>query len=112
MTPTGKGRKIFGPEEFGYGRLGIRVDWGNRRDCKGGVIGTYLSIKNVSGAKERGLMILCAAWIWIGIIVLLTIWMVLRETYLNYIWVAYMTGVPPAIRYANRKQNMIRESEK
>lgn len=80
--------------------------------CIGGLIGTYFSIKNTNGPKERAFMIRCVVIGWVAIAVFLALLFVLPSPYRYLLWIPYGIALPLGIRYGNRKQNMIRESEK
>jgi uncharacterized membrane protein YfcA len=80
--------------------------------CIGGIIGTYFSIKNVNGPREKAFMVRCVVVGWIAIAVFLTLLFLLPHPYRYLLWIPYGIALPLGIRYGNRKQNMIRESEK
>jgi hypothetical protein len=80
--------------------------------CTGGVIGTYFSIKNVNGPKERAFMIKCAVAAWIAIAVFIAGLVLLPDPYRHLLWIPYGIALTLGIRYSNRRQHMIRESEK
>jgi uncharacterized membrane protein YfcA len=80
--------------------------------CIGGIIGTYFSIKNVNGPKERVFIVRCVVVGWIAIAAFLTLLFLLPHPYRYLLWIPYGIALPLGIRYGNRKQNIIRESEK
>ena len=80
--------------------------------CAGGIIGSYFSIKNVNGPKERAFMIKCVVVGWITIAVFLTLLFLLPNPYRYLLWIPYCIALPLGIFYGNRRQNMIRESER
>ncbi|MCP4263156.1 MAG: hypothetical protein GY774_37455 [Planctomycetes bacterium] len=80
--------------------------------CIGGIIGTYFSIKNVNDPRERTFMVKCVVVGWIAIAVFLTLLFLLPHPYRYLLWILYGIALPLGIHYGNRKQNMIRESEK
>ena len=77
----------------------------------GGAIGTYFSIKNTAGPRERAFMIKMAAWTWIAITAFLVAlwWVPLPGRAL--LWVLYGISLPLAIRAANRRQSRIHREE-
>ena len=78
----------------------------------GGVIGTYFSMKNTNGQKERAFMIRCAIIHWIVMIVFVTLLLSLPSPYKFILWIPYGIALPLAIRYCNRRQLQIREAER
>jgi hypothetical protein len=80
--------------------------------CMGGVIGTYFSIKNTNGPRERSFMIKCAAVGWIAIAIFLILLTWLPNPYRHILWAPYGVALAVGIRYCNRRQNIIREEEK
>ena len=80
--------------------------------CIGGIIGSYFSIKNVNGPKERAFMVKCVIVGWIAIAIFLTLLFLLPNPYRHLLWIPYGIALTQSIRYGNRRQNMIRESEK
>ncbi len=77
----------------------------------GGAIGTYFSIKNTNGPREKSFMVKCAVVGWIAIIIFLVLMSVLPNPYKYLLWIPYGILLPIGIRYGNRKQQGIRESE-
>lgn len=77
----------------------------------GGAIGTYFSIKNTNGPREKSFMVKCAVVGWIAIIFFLVLMFVLPNPYKHLLWIPYGILLPIGIRYGNRKQQEIRESE-
>ena len=77
----------------------------------GGIIGTYFSIKNTSGPRERAFMIKAAAGFWGAGIVFLTLLFLLPNPYRWFMWVPYGILLPLSIRYVNNNQQAIREAE-
>ena len=77
----------------------------------GGAIGTYFSIKNTAGPRERAFMIQVSAMFWIAIIAFLAAlwWVPLPGRAL--LWVLYGISLPMAIRAANRRQSQIHREE-
>lgn len=78
----------------------------------GGIIGTYFSIKNTGGPKERTFMIKAAVVGWIAAIGFLILLFYLPKPYNFLLWIPYGVALPTAIIYVNRKQRQIQEQEK
>lgn len=77
----------------------------------GGAVGTFFSIKNTNGPKEKAFMIKCAVVGWIAIIVFLLLLLFLPKPYNYLLWIPYGIALPMAIIYLNKKQRDIREEE-
>ncbi|MCP4370533.1 MAG: hypothetical protein GY797_20830 [Deltaproteobacteria bacterium] len=77
----------------------------------GGVVGTYFSIKNTKGPREKSFMVKSAVVGWIAIIFFLVLMFVLHSPYKYLLWIPYGILLPLGIRYGNSKQHKIRESE-
>jgi hypothetical protein len=76
----------------------------------GGLIGTYLSIRNTNGPRERAFMIRSAIVCWIGVGVFLATMFLVPPARL-WLWVLFYILLPLGIRYGNRKQMVIRREE-
>ena len=77
----------------------------------GGLIGTYFSVKNTEGPKERLFMIKCAFIGWVVIIIFVVLLLYLPKPYNFLMWVPYGILLPISITYVNKKQQKIREEE-
>lgn len=77
----------------------------------GGIIGTYFSIKNTNGPRERAFMIRTAAVGWIAILLFLALLFTLPNPYRWFMWIPYGILLPLGIVYINRKQQRIRQQE-
>ena len=77
----------------------------------GGAIGTYASIKNTGGPRERQFMVRVAVVAWIVITLFLVLLFVLPSPYRWLIWIPYGVALPLAIVSLNRKQQAIRLEE-
>jgi Ca2+/Na+ antiporter len=77
----------------------------------GGAVGTYLSIKNTAGPRERQFMVRSAIVIWIAVTTFVVLLLVLRSPYRWLMWIPYAVAVPVAIISLNRKQQAIRSEE-
>lgn len=77
----------------------------------GGVIGTYVSIKNARGPRERFFVKRYSSIAWSGITVFLLLFFLLPRPYNYFVWVPYGFLLTLGISYANRKQLLIRNQE-
>jgi len=77
----------------------------------GGAVGTYASIKNTGGPRERHFMVRAAIAAWVGIMLFLVLLFVLPSPYRWLIWIPYGLALPLAIVSLNRKQQAIRSDE-
>ena len=77
----------------------------------GGAIGTYASIKNTAGPRERQFMVRAAIAAWVGVTLFLVLLFVLPSPYRWLIWIPYGLALPLAILSLNRKQQAIRLEE-
>ncbi len=77
----------------------------------GGIIGTYLSIKNTNGPLERSFMIKSAVICWIAIFIFLGLLVGLPNPYRYFMWIPYGILLPLGIIYGNRQQQAIRKQE-
>ena len=77
----------------------------------GGAVGTYASIKNTGGPRERLFMVRVAVVAWVGITLFLALLFVLPSPYRWLIWIPYGVALPLAIVSLNRKQQAIRSDE-
>ena len=77
----------------------------------GGIIGTYCSIKNTSGPKEKAFMIKLSVAMWVGITVFLTLLICLPDAYRFVLWLLYGILLPVAIVQGNKRQARIRQEE-
>ena len=75
----------------------------------GGVFGTYCSIKNTNGPKERAFVVKASIICWIFIILFLLLMFLLPNPYRWFLWVPYGIGLPIGIIQWNKKQMMIRK---
>jgi len=84
---------------------------GSALGLAGGVIGTYFSIKNTSGAGERAFMIRVSAVAWVAITLFLVGLLMLPKPFNWLLWVPYGIALPLSIRWCNRRQRQIRAAE-
>lgn len=77
----------------------------------GGIIGTYFSIKNTNGIKERAFMIKASAVFWIFGIIFLTLLLVVPSPYKWLLWLPYSILFPISIRFMNKKLVKIQQDD-
>ena len=77
----------------------------------GGVIGTYFSIKNTNGPRERALMIRASAVAWVVVLMFLVALGLTPLRYQVWLWLPYVLLLALAIRAGNRKHEQIRREE-
>jgi len=81
----------------------------------GGAVGTYFSVKNTRGPRERAFMIrcavVCAVVAWIAIALFLALMFLLPIPYRHYLWIPYAILLPVGIRYCNERQREIFRQE-
>ena len=77
----------------------------------GGAIGTYASIKNTAGPRERQFMVRTAIVVWVLVTLFLVLLFVLPNPYRWLIWIPYGVALLLAIVSLNRKQQAIRSEE-
>lgn len=77
----------------------------------GGVVGTYFSIKNTNGPRERSFMIRSAMVCWIAILIFLGLLIALPGPYRWLLWIPYAILLPLGIVHGNRRQQAIRREE-
>ena len=78
----------------------------------GGAVGTYASIKNTAGPRERQFTVKVAVAAWVGVTLFLALLFVLPNPYRWLIWIPYGVALPLAIVSLNRKQRAIRSAER
>ncbi len=77
----------------------------------GGAVGTYFSIKNTAGPRERMFMVQVAIVAWIGVSAFVLGLLMLPQPYNFLLWVPYGIALPLGIVWSNRRQRMIRSEE-
>ncbi len=77
----------------------------------GGAVGTYFSIKNTNGPRERAFMIRCAAIGWVLITLFLGAMFLLPVENRVFLWIPYIIVLPFGIRFGNRRQREIARRE-
>lgn len=77
----------------------------------GGVVGTWCSIRNTNGPRERAFMIRAAAICWVGVLLFLGLLLALPSPYRWLMWIPYSIFLPLGIVFGNRRQQAIRLQE-
>jgi hypothetical protein len=77
----------------------------------GGAVGTYFSIKNTTGPRERMFMVQVAIVAWIGVSAFVLGLLMLPQPYNFLLWVPYGIALPLGILWSNRRQRVIRSEE-
>ncbi len=77
----------------------------------GGIVGTYFSIKNTNGPKERSFVMKASALTWVTVVIFLCALLLLRSPYNNLMWVPYGLLLGFGIRKFNETQKRIRDAE-
>lgn len=77
----------------------------------GGIIGTWCSIRNTRGPRERSFMIRASVVAWIAIGLFLALLLLLPHPYRLWMWVPYGILLPLGIIYLNRRVAEIRRQE-
>ncbi|MFH0909402.1 MAG: hypothetical protein V1929_11630 [bacterium] len=77
----------------------------------GGILGTWYSIKNTKGPRERVFMIKSAVVGWGALLVFLALLFALPNPYRWFMWIPYAILLPLGIVYGNKTQQRIRGEE-
>lgn len=77
----------------------------------GGAVGTYFSIRNTAGPRERMFMVRVAFVAWIGVTAFVLGLLMLPLPYNFLLWVPYGIALPLGIIWSNRRQRLIRSEE-
>ena len=77
----------------------------------GGAIGTWFSIKNTNGPRERAFMARVAIIAWVAITLFLALLLTLPQPYNFLMWIPYGILLPLGIRRTNRIQAELRRQE-
>ena len=77
----------------------------------GGLVGTYFSIKNTNGPRERAFMIKASVVCWVGILIFLALLFNMPNPYKAFMWIPYSILLPLGIIYGNKAQQRIRREE-
>ncbi|MGH9369286.1 MAG: hypothetical protein ACRD3M_16625 [Thermoanaerobaculia bacterium] len=77
----------------------------------GGAIGTYFSIRNTRGPRERAFVVRASGIAWVAVTVFLAALLLLPSPYRFLLWIPYAILLPLGIWKWNRVQGRIREEE-
>ena len=77
----------------------------------GGAVGTYFSIKNTSGPRERAFMIRASVVGWVAVAVFLAGLILLPNPYRFLLFLPYVLALPISIVWVNKRQAKIRAEE-
>jgi drug/metabolite transporter (DMT)-like permease len=77
----------------------------------GAIVGTYFSIKNTNGIRERAFMVKASVVCWIAGILFLVLMFALPDPYRYLLWILYAIFLPLGILFCNRTQERIRKEE-
>jgi len=77
----------------------------------GGLFGTYCSIKNTKGPRERAFMVKYSIFIWLFGTLFLLLLFTLPKPYNYFMWIPYGFLLPVGIIYVNRRLLAIRKEE-
>ncbi|NPC54442.1 hypothetical protein [Caenimonas soli] len=89
--------------------LGIIL--GSSLGVLGGVVGTYFSIKNTNGPRERAFMVRFSVISWLAVSLFILGLLILPRPYNWLLWIPYAVVLPMAILRGNKKQLEIRREE-
>lgn len=77
----------------------------------GGIFGTWASISNTNGPRERQFMIRACAVMWVAGIAFLTLMFLVPVPWRFLLWIPYGILLPFGIIFGNRSQQRIRKEE-
>jgi hypothetical protein len=77
----------------------------------GGMVGTYFSIRNTNGPKERSFVIKATAMTWLAVAIFLCALLLLPSPYNKLMWLPYGVFLGFGIRKFNETQKRIRDRE-
>lgn len=77
----------------------------------GGLIGSYFSIKNTEGPKEKEFVTKAVILFWIAGIIFLALIFYIPIPYNTLVWIPYLIALPLVIRYLNKKLEEIKIEE-
>ncbi len=78
----------------------------------GGIVGTYFSIRNAKGEKERAFIMRTASLLWLIIIVMAVTAYLIPSPYKVFAFSPVWFILPFIIIYLNKKQRELRKSER
>ena len=77
----------------------------------GGLIGTYFSIRNTNGPRERAFMVKAAVGGWVAVTGFLILMWIMPQEMRPFLWIPYGLLLPIAIHRLNQSQRKIRWDE-
>lgn len=77
----------------------------------GGAVGTYFSIKNTNGPKERAFIVKASVVFWTFGIIFVTLLLRLPSPYKWFLWLPYGIFLPISIRFMNKRLCQIKREE-
>jgi hypothetical protein len=77
----------------------------------GGIVGTYFSIRNTNGPKERSFVIKASAMTWVAVAVFLSALLLLPSPYNQLMWIPYGLLLGFGFRKLNEMQKRIHDEE-
>ena len=77
----------------------------------GGILGTWASIRNTNGPRERAFVVKASAIMWLAGIIFLTLMFALPMPWRYLLWIPYGILLPLGIITWNRAQQRIRIDE-
>jgi hypothetical protein len=77
----------------------------------GGIVGTYFSIRNTRGPRERAFVIKASILAWLFLAGVLGAMLLLPAPHRYWLWLPYAVILPLGILAWNRKQSKIRKEE-
>ena len=77
----------------------------------GGAVGTYFSIRNTAGPRERAFVVRASVLCWVAVVLFLITLFVAPRPYAWLLWVPYSLLLPLGILAWNRRQAIIRSEE-
>jgi hypothetical protein len=84
---------------------------GSAIEVLGGVVGTWFSIRNTNGPRERCFVVRASVLCWLaGTAFLGTLWFT-PFSFQAPLWLPYMAALHPAIHAWNRRQDQIRKED-
>ncbi len=77
----------------------------------GGIVGTYFSIRNTKGKKERAFVVRISCALWLVMLLVAVAAYLIPSPYKVFAMMPVWLGLPFLILYWNRKQKELREGE-
>jgi len=96
------------PDQIG-GLIGGLV--GGMIGLAGGAVGTYCSIRNAQGPRERQFMVHSSIVVWVAVLLFLALLFTLPSPWRHLLWIPYGILLPTGIIMGNRKILAIRREE-